>query len=339
MGAQFHCLWPQYTDSLRDAVLTKLAAAPVTWVRIDVDAGILEGTDKDAWDEGYVGLLDRCVENSRAHGLNILVTLWNSPRWATIANPSDYADAASWLATRYRGRIQAYEVWNEPNNSDFFSGTAAQYVALLKAAYARIKAADSSALVVFGSVMYNDASWISNAYAAGARGNFDILSTHPYQGNGTAGPEHGDHGVRHWYSHLPAVRQVMTNYGDSKPVWFTEWGWSAHANQSGTPSYAMGVTEAVQADYAVRAIDYARSHYSYVTTMFWYKERSCPPNSSLPSWLSAHLEGYGLLREDGSERPVYGALRRYLGPRQPSWQSLWPRNGRFPAIVGPQWPG
>lgn len=313
MGAQFHCLWPQYTDSLRDAVLTKLAAARMSWVRIDVDWGILEETAKGAWHEGYVALLDRCVDKSRAHGLNVLVGFWNVPRWASIGNASDYGDAASWLATRYRGRIRAYEVWNEPNNSDFFGGTPTQYVALLKAAYAGIKAADSSALVVFGSVMYNDASWISNAYAAGAKGNFDVLSTHPYQGDGTAPPEHPDDGGRHWYSHLPAVRQVMTTYGDSKPVWFTEWGWSAHANQSGTPGYALGVSEAVQADYAVRAVNYARSQYPYVSAMFWYKERSWQPNSSLPSWQSAHLEGYGLLRADGSERPVYGALKSYLG--------------------------
>jgi hypothetical protein len=117
----------------------------------------------------------------------------------------------------------------------------------------------------------------------------------------------------YWYTHLPAVQRVMARYGDSKPIWFTEFGWSAHSNGSGQPAYALGVSEATQADYATRAIDYARAHYPSVTAMFWYKERSWPPSSSLPSWLGEHLEGYGLIRQDGSTRPVYDALKRYLG--------------------------
>jgi hypothetical protein len=110
----------------------------------------------------------------------------------------------------------------------------------------------------------------------------------------------------------------MVDYGDAAtPIWFTEFGWSAHANDSipthSDYSWARGVTEALQADYAVRAINYARRSWNYVGPMIWYKDRSWSGiNTGNPAWLDLHLEGFGLLRSDSSARPVYHALKRLL---------------------------
>ena len=48
------------------------------------------------------------------------------------------------VATRYKGKVSAYEVWNEPNGKVFWDPEpdAAQYTELLKAAYPAIKAAE-----------------------------------------------------------------------------------------------------------------------------------------------------------------------------------------------------
>jgi hypothetical protein len=61
------------------------------------------------------------------------------------------------LATRYRGRIQAYEVWNEPQNVQFFSpytSTELNTLATMTTrAYNTIKACDAAALVLAASVL------------------------------------------------------------------------------------------------------------------------------------------------------------------------------------------
>ena len=63
------------------------------------------------------------------------------------SNLQDYADFVSALATRYRGRIQIYQVWNEPNLAREWAGnppSPQQYTQLLKIAYPAIKQAARS---------------------------------------------------------------------------------------------------------------------------------------------------------------------------------------------------
>jgi len=318
-------MWSRYTDSDRAHVLDRLDAAGVSWVRLDVNWSTIEDLRKGARNSSAVELLDRCVDIIRARGFKVLATLWATPDWsgggastAPPARASDYGDFARWVAARLRGRVTAWQLWNEPNNTMFWTGTVAGYVDVLRAGYTGVKAGDPGALVVFGGTSFNDAAWIREAYAHGAKGSFDALATHPYQGRGDEPPERADDGSKWWFTHTPAVRQVMVDYGDAAtPLWFTEFGWSAHANNTiptgSDYNWARGVTEAVQADYAVRAINYARSNWSYVGPMFWYKDRSWSGvQTANPAWLDLHLEGYGLLRSDSSARPVYHALKKLL---------------------------
>jgi hypothetical protein len=315
-GTQFHCMWGHYSNAQRTAVLDKLAAAGVSWVRLDVGWYGIEDTHKGARNSWYLGTADFCVNQARARGLKVLVTLWATPGWANgggarekpPTNPNDYADFARFAAEHFRGRVDAWEVWNEPDPwQAFFTGTTAQYVNLLKAAYPALKDGDPSAKVVLGGPSSNDAAWISQVYSLGAKNYFDVMATHPYQGIADAPPEQPTDGNRWWFTQTPAVRNVMLANGDgAKPIWFTEYGWSAHANWAGVPNWERGVTAQQQGDYLVRSLEYAQAHWPYVEVMFWYKERANP------SVQSVHLEGYALLNTDLSERPAYGALKSYL---------------------------
>jgi hypothetical protein len=316
VGAQFHCAWSFYTNADRTAVLDKLKAAGVSWVRIDMAWAGIEDTKKDARNAWYLGMMDFCIDQARARGLNVLVTLWMTPGWANggrsyyvpPANPADYADFARWAAARWAGRVAAWEVWNEPDpNQSFWQGTTDQYVGLLRAAYPAFKAGDPSAKVVLGGPSSNDDGWLAQLYALGAKGTFDVAATHPYQGLADAAPETPDDGHRWWFTHVVAVRNVMVANGDgAKPIWFTEFGWSAHPNWVGIAPWQRGVTLDQQADYLVRAVKFTRANYPYVGVMFWYKERANPTGTD------PHEEGFALLNADLSERPALAALRAYL---------------------------
>ena len=313
---QFHCGWNHYTDPMRAAVLDKLQAAGVKWVRIDFAWEGVEGAYKGARNAWYIGMMDTCVNLARARGINVLFTLWVTPGWANgfqsnrmpPTNPQDYADFAQWAADHWRGRVAAWEVWNEPDPwQQFFQGTTLQYAQMLMAAYPRFKAGDPNTLVVLGGPSSNDDTWIGELYDLGVKDSFDVLASHPYQGIADAEPEHADDGHRWWFTHAAALRALMVARGDgAKPLWFTEFGWSAHSNWSGIPNWQRGVSPAVQADYIVRAHQYAKANWPFVGAMFWYKEIAYPGSTDV------HEEGYALLDSDLAERPVYGALRSYL---------------------------
>src|SRR5438132_1581089 len=63
----------------------------------------------------------------------------------------DYANFVRAVASRYKGRIRAYEIWNEPNLAREWCGkppSGKEYVQLLKLAYETIKAADPTAWII-----------------------------------------------------------------------------------------------------------------------------------------------------------------------------------------------
>ena len=98
---------------------------------------------------------DDIVREARARGIEVYANLVGTPAWATdgppgIGVPRNVAVARLRLrsARRYRGRVKAWGVWNEPNLAGFWAGTRAQYVdVLLRPAAEEIRKADPDALV------------------------------------------------------------------------------------------------------------------------------------------------------------------------------------------------
>jgi polysaccharide biosynthesis protein PslG len=316
IGVNFHCTWSNYTDRQRRRVLEMLASAGVQWLRIDLGWSTIEHDRRGERASWYVKRMDRCIARARARGFRLLVTLWRTPDWANgnrgpyvpPRHTRAYARMARWVAHRWRGRVHAWQVWNEPDPSQsFWRGTTRRYAALLKRAYPAFKAGDPRALIVLGGPSYNNDRWIARLYRLGARDSFDVVSTHPYQGLADAPPEAPDNGTIYRLTHVPAVRRVMQRYRDSqKPIWFTEFGWSSHPNTGSEASWERGVTLARQGRYYIRALKLIANRYPYVTNTFWYTERN---DRTASSRQSRHR---GLLRHDLSGKPAYRALKRFV---------------------------
>lgn len=322
VGVNFHGMWSDYTDQQRLAVLDKLAQAHVEWVRIDFGWASFEEACRGCLSQWAVDRADFLVDAAIERGLSVLGVLWTTPSWANAGagaytpptDLSEYARIANWAASHFRGRVAAWEVWNEPNQSYFWvGGTAATYAQMLKLAYPKFKAGDPDALVVLGAPSYNDTPWLKAVYAAGAQGSFDVMATHPYLSPSNAPPETADpNGTDIWtLSHVASVRSLMQSYGDgAKEVWFTEFGWSDHENAPGANAWEIGVTQAQQADYFVRTITYLADTFPYVTNVFWYTERNEASGN-------LQLDNYGLLYRDLSPKPVYTRLQSFLADDAP----------------------
>ena len=180
--------------------------------------------------------LDDTVELAQSKGTEILYTLGITPKWAA-ARPNDgspYGDGPTasepknlddWrnyvrtVATRYKGKIRYYEIWNEPNLKQFFSGTPEDLVALGREAYTILKQVDSSIQVVSPSVMadYGGSNWLDEYLTKGGTAYTDIVGAHFYISN-KGSPEDSLRLIRE-------VQQVMAKHGlAQKPLWNTETG-------------------------------------------------------------------------------------------------------------------
>lgn len=267
------------------------------------------------------GNLDNIVNAAVDTGQNILIRLSRSPLWAisegcpnrNVSNstcpPNDPVDfgrfagaaaerARSILAGRGSGIKIAYEIWNEPNTDQEWGGMCpnpAKYTAMLATAYPAIKGEDPSALVLGGSVttvgirarpdcVMDDLTFLEGMYNAGAKPYFDILADHPY---GFGAPPETDpiNSNKLVFRRAERHREVMLQYGDAaKKVWATEMGWPVDPTLYGCqrPDWYFTLTPQQQADYLVRAFNYARSYWPWMTGMFvftfdfneapWYNE-------------------------------------------------------------------
>jgi VCBS repeat-containing protein len=229
-----------YSQAEIDRALDALQSVGVTDIRVLVPWAAVEPVQGSAdW-----SAVDRVVNSAAARNIKVLGILNSTPTWAAVPNtmplagmPADNAQFAAFAglaAARYKGKVTAWEVWNEPNGINFWqpAPNAAQYTALLKPTYLAIKAADPNAVVVaasvgsvvdFGDWLVNPVRFVSEMYAAGAAGYFDALSFHPYQYTTPF-----TQGGIYYESPLTQVNRIyalMVANGDgNKKIWATEYG-------------------------------------------------------------------------------------------------------------------
>jgi len=314
VGVNVHATWSTMTPTALNSIYAQLAAAGVTWVRIDMGWASFEYAPQQLT-SSYVQIADDAVNAARAHGLTVLADLWSTPPWANgnqatnvpPSNPADYAWIANWAAAHFAGRVSAWEIWNEEDTTSFWNPpNPAAYTALVKAAYPAFKAGDPNATVVLGGTSYNDTSYLAALYADGIHGSFDALATHPYEGVADNPPTTADDGTEYTLTHVAAVHALMAQNGDGNlPIWFTELGWADHTNAPGTANWQLGVSPTQQGDYLVDTLRWVAQNAPYVTHTFWY-EATNETNTDIQN------ANYGLLTTGLTPKPDYTILQQYL---------------------------
>jgi hypothetical protein len=201
-----------------------------SWQQIETSRGVYN------W-----SMLDKWLAMAGSHGQDVLYTFGRVPVWISsnaqqpcgygsgcAAPPSDitsgdtaFKEFVIALVNHSKASstpIKYYELWNEPNYLNFWTGTAAQLAIMTNDADAIIHALDANALTVGPSPTgHNPNGWISDWYAAG--GTHDIGSYHTSSSIATT------------LADADNVRTVMAANGDgAKPLWVTEGNWGAVAN-------------------------------------------------------------------------------------------------------------
>jgi Glycosyl hydrolase catalytic core len=254
------------------------------------------------------------VRKARAAGLGVLGVITGGSR-----DPEVYAARAERIVRRYAPLgVHHYEIWNEPNlvqtwpTADDPDRATTEYMALVRAAYPRIKAADPRSVVLVGALSRREYvggrpnDWVEAMYKKGLKGNFDAISVHPYTDPDLPGTDSTAASAwlqmtGPWDDRAPSVRESMVRNGDgAKTVWITEFA-APTGGDLGFP-----VTEQRQAEILRRAVDLAQS-YPWLGGFLWYGLRDSVSGT----------EQYGLLRADGSRKPAYvefaSAIRRTRG--------------------------
>jgi hypothetical protein len=300
------------------------------WIRFQLEWSQYERAD-DQWDPLPI---DTIVDQFAEADVQILIVVAKAPDWAIdpsgqqfLADYGEFHELMAFLADRYRGKVQAWEIWNEQNLASEMGGevNVPDYYELLKAGWSGVKNVNPEALVVYGgltpngvndpSIAIDDLQYLELSYRyqnGDIKNYFDVLAMHvssTHNPPDTMWPDNPS-GEQGWNDHPSfyfrrgeQLRQVMLQNGDdAKPVWLTEFGWST-ANQAPGYEYGVNNTETEVAEYLTRAFEIATQEWDFVTGAFvWTLNWStlAPAEDEKSPWSA--------LNADWSPRPAYEAL-------------------------------
>lgn len=316
LGLNAQLQW--FAPEVAQRQVQRLRELGLNWVRLALHWMLLEPEPGRFQLEGT----DRMMALVKQAGLRSIVYVVGSPRFASSApagapyadkyppaDPQVFAQRMQALAQRYP-MVDVWQVWNEPNIPGFWQPRIDPqgYLGLLKPAVAALRqTVPNKAIAVAGMAYYSEMAGLGGLMleALARQGVFkqDLIACyHPY----SAEPEGAEDGARDFLTHAPFVNKGLRGFG-AKQIWATEWGWSSY---DGPKEEQPIVGEAGQASHTLKRLalmatqDYDRI---FLFTL-----------SDLDARAGVRDRRYGLLREDGSPKPVFHALQRFLavcGPR------------------------
>ena len=281
---------------------------------------------QDKWD---FTALDKYVAAAEHNHVEVLLPLGLSPQWASSrpteksgyapGNAAPPAHLEDWqqyvraVATRYKGRIHYYEIWNEPNLSQFYTGPTPELVQLAKVAFTTLKEIDPTVVVCSPSATNADgAKWLDQYLQYGGGNYADVIGFHFY-----VNPNPPEEMV----PLIQKVEAVMQKNGIDKQLWNTESGWAIQGKQSvvnpapGKGFNSIVLSEEQASAYLARA--YILSWANGISRFYWY------------SWDNKTM---GLAEADGktakAPAKAYGELENWLigarmGACQPDESGNW----------------
>jgi len=267
---------------------------------------------------------DLVVDHAVAQGLTVIARLGFVPVWARPKETTftyldadgydDFADYAAAFVEHFRGRVAYVIIWNEPNLAAEWGNRPPDpqaYTALLKTAYARVKAAAPEVTVLAPALAptlappgnpwaMEDLAFLQAMYDAGAAPYFDALAAHTYGWGFPADDPPAPDKVN--FRRVELVRALMEANGDGdKAVYITETGWNDH------PRWTKAVKPAQRIAYSVEAARMALEDWPWCRALVFWVLRFPRPQLT-------YQDAFTFVTSDFVAKPVYQAMQEaYAG--------------------------
>lgn len=294
----------------------------VSWTRMLFWWSLIQPHSQNEWNTSSIP--DPVLAQETEDGREIVGLIAQTPSWANGGNPVTvpplnldlpYNDPNNYwgafitrLVSTYKGRINTWVIWNEPDVWDpaspgfTWTGTVKQFYQLQKVAYLAAKAANPDATILLPGLSYWwDAQYNRPQYLDRL---LDVAAADP---TAQAHNWYFDAAVLHLYNDPkmlydgPTIfKNIMAKHGIQKPVWINETNvdpWDDPSNP--LPRTLFRSTQDEQASYIIQAMAYALVAGVERVAIFKMRDDHVLPGN----------EEYGLVRKDGSLRPAFYAYQ------------------------------
>ena len=287
-----------------------------TWNAIEPQPGVYDWAFEDTLvnlAEQYHIQLIPYVAYPPAWAVRDAKDFWKQPP----RDPQIYAHFISRIVSRYRGRIAAWEIWNEPDNTDYWTGSVDDFAALVKASVPRLRASDPNARVVLGGLAHGPSPFFRRLISEyHIDREVDVVAVHAYPETWTN--ERAETVFEQW---IPELWDAMGRDGSRAELWLNEMGYADYRyGRSKASIYGTNVFYGYEhtANYQAAMLfkfEVMALASRYVSLAGWYRVDDFSRNEKR---LGSDLVNYhlGLENTKGQPKPALLALRffeRLLG--------------------------
>ena len=175
---------------------------------------------------------DNLVTSAEQNKIQVIPYVAYTPDWAARdakdfwkqppRDPQVYADFMFAAAQRYRGRIHSWEIWNEPDNKDYWLGSADEFATLVMEAAKRIREADPSAVLVLGGMANGPSDFFRALITQHHVDRYvDVIAMHAYPEGWLNGPT--ELIFQQW---APQMQKIIAEAGSGDDFWLNEMGYA-----------------------------------------------------------------------------------------------------------------
>lgn len=291
--------------SLSDEEYALLDEMRVQWMRIDFSWNNLE-KEPGVWDfEKMDAYVDRAVKG----GKKILAILDYDTAWLHMGKDKSrriergelprYLNYVEKVVKRYGRKLDALEIWNEPNTSRFWTASDDDFFRLTNETLDLLDRIAPDIPVAVGSVFYHPilgaGLYIGKLIDAGILDKADALSIHPYSLTYSVLEDR-----------VATVRNRLADEGYDTPVWITEMGFPTGGG------YPHRISLDEQAEVVAKSLTMLAA--SGAELVIWYELRDSRNPEDVEEGMSSEAF-FGLAYPDFRKKPgaiPYSILARTL---------------------------
>lgn len=287
-GVNIHFTDPEPGEIARFAEAGyRIARMDLFWAQVEKTPGVY---DFAAYDRLVAAL-------ARAGARPLFILDYGNPLYDENRAPHSAAGRAAFArfagaaAAHFRGKGVLWEIWNEPNGSQFWRPrpNPDDYAALAIATAKAVRAADRDAVILAPAAAGFPWEFLEAVFRRGLLAHIDAVSVHPYRGQApeTAASDYARLRIL-IARHAPAHRRDL-------PIVSSEWGYS---------TFTGGVTEERQAQYLTR--QWLSNLASGVNLSIFYdwRDDGDDPNEN--------EHRFGTVRRDLTPKPSFLAARKLI---------------------------
>ena len=319
--------------------------AGVGWTRVQLRWAELQPNGPADWNPFFFP--DSVLERELADGREVVGLLINTATWAVsepiaangFATPPEglylpyddpgnlWANFVRMMVTRYKGRINHWIIWNEPDLAHYddpglvWAGSVKDYYQLLKVAYLTAKEIDPACKIHVTGTSY----WWDHKYGREQwiKRFFDVVAADP---EAPAHDYYFDAVTTHIYFKINTIWDIiqfiktsMNAHGIDKPIWLAETNAPPSNDPAAIPAeVSFEITQEEQAAFIIQASALALAAGAERIEIYKMVDKSTDADTD--------PEPFGMVRQDGSYRPAFHAFQvttRYFRDVRRAARDVW----------------